>query len=918
MKVYNIITFVTTILLSSCINEVLSSGEPQTQSIMATMEEIDTKTNVMDYGTFTWSEEDKIWIQTADNGISGTLASGAGTSDAIFTYDLNSETLAGRAIYPYHENHSISENILHVNMPEEYDLGTNLRCTNAAMHAVISDGSFKFSHLAGVMRFKFRNVPAGTNQFKLTTDKKINGVFDADITQNAPILQTTETENDGEKTVTFKFQALEQTSDIRIYVPMPVGSYNSLQLELNSDNGPVWTYSKNVSNTIKRKTLLLMPTITVDNTETPIMPRTDKVIVGYATDWEKTMPEPTLLTHINYAYAYVKDDSESLDIRNIDRLTQIVALKNKFPHLKVLLSIGECKSEKFCNMAADQNHRMAFIQNCLSAIQQYNLDGINLDLGSPDDNTNVLLSELRDILGSSRVITIASLANAGQADFSTAIQYIDFVNIMAYDMGTPPYHNAGLYPSSMTQGSSSESVELHYQAGVPYEKMVLGIPFYGRGNGMEYSADRMYFKDVPKKELSKKGLIKEWDNVAMVPFLTNTSGEMVISYDDETSVGHKADYIVGHGLLGAMYWNLEADDYAWSLSKVIASRLLDSTGEDSEEGTFQVTNSYVQDFMNKVEYKDRDYSYTYIHNFPGGGPGRADLPQPVILKWKPDHRATVLRVWEEGWSREYQLVPGKNSQEVVNLVPNIIYNYALLDESGVVLSQSSFKTTGSIHQVYFPPEVRNARDIGGWKTLDGKTVVYRKLYRGGAVKGLINEIGKEEWRAVGIQAELDLREASSSTSKSPVGSDIAYCRPGFPHGYKGMLQDYQSGIKESFEFIANCLREDKPVFYHCTAGRDRTGTMSILILGLLGVSDGDISKEYELTYFAPEDWSIWLSRDPDTFLNTRALNGYFNSACNYIWSYGAPTFEDCVEQYLLSIGVRQQDINDIRNIMLSE
>ena len=83
MKVYNIITFVTTILLSSCINEVLSSSEPQTQSIMGTMEEIDTKTNVMDYGTFTWSEGDKIWIQTADNGISGTLASGAGTSDAI-------------------------------------------------------------------------------------------------------------------------------------------------------------------------------------------------------------------------------------------------------------------------------------------------------------------------------------------------------------------------------------------------------------------------------------------------------------------------------------------------------------------------------------------------------------------------------------------------------------------------------------------------------------------------------------------------------------------------------------------------------------------------------------------------------------------------------------------------------------------
>jgi hypothetical protein len=49
-----------------------------------------------------------------------------------------------------------------------------MRCTNAAMHAVMEDGALRFSHLAGVMRFKFRDIPAGTNQFKITADKRIN------------------------------------------------------------------------------------------------------------------------------------------------------------------------------------------------------------------------------------------------------------------------------------------------------------------------------------------------------------------------------------------------------------------------------------------------------------------------------------------------------------------------------------------------------------------------------------------------------------------------------------------------------------------------------------------------------------------------------------------------------------------------
>jgi hypothetical protein len=196
--------------------------------------------------------------------------------------------------------------------------------------------------------------------------------------------------------------------------------------------------------------------------------------------------------------------------------------------------------------------------------------------------------------------------------------------------------------------------------------------------------------------------------------------------------------------------------------------------------------------------------------------------------------------------------------------------------------------------------------------LDGKTVVYRKLYRGGAVR--IDDAGKAEWRALGIKADLDLREKGAA-SKSPAGSDIDFICPGFPHGYKDMMTTYASGVKDCFTFIAECLRNDKPVFIHCSAGRDRTGTIAMLTLGLLGVSEGDLGKDYELTYFSPADWSM-SGEGADQFYDHTRNVSTFRGACEYVWSFKAATFKENVEKYLLSIGVKQQDIDDIRKIML--
>lgn len=313
------------------------------------------------------------------------------------------------------------------------------------------------------------------------------------------------------------------------------------------------------------------------------LPPDGNIVVGYATYWDTTLPDASLLTHICYAFAHIKPDFASLDVKNESRLAAIAALKEKNPKLKVLLSVGGWGAGNFSEMAAGENTRNRFCNNCLEVVRKYGLDGIDLDWeypgssvagisSSPDDTRNftLLLKNLREVLGNDRLITMASADNARYVDFRSAVFYLNFVNVMAYDMGRPPYHNAALHPSEMSRMSCEEAVGLHYNAGVPYGKIVLGIPFFGRADGKAFGGeDEVAFKDISTKDYTVM-----WDETALVPYLADGSGAMVLTYDDEKSVGLKADYVREKKLLGAMYWNIEADNASWTLSKAIASRLL--------------------------------------------------------------------------------------------------------------------------------------------------------------------------------------------------------------------------------------------------------------------------------------------------------------------------------------------------------
>ena len=367
------------------------------------------------------------------------------------------------------------------------------------------------------------------------------------------------------------------------------------------------------------------------------------------------------------------------------------------------------------------------------------------------------------------------------------------------------------------------------------------------------------------------------------------------------------------------------------------------TPEITDGARILVTNENVERFINEVTYPDHDYTYSKVLEYPGGhnqdNPWnesgdfeivKSDKPQEYAIRWTADASLGKLKLElaEPNWIIERDIIAGGAEVVVTNLVPNTNYTYKVYAvESGKVLTEGAFETYGSLRQVYFKERVRNGRDLGGWKTYDGKTVKYRKIYRTGRWESSsMSAVGKRDMIAEGIKAQLDLRGTSDVLTEPAIeGND--FCAPVIETGGDTMLkQDKGDKTRQCVQFVMDCVKADKPVVFHCSLGRDRTGTLAMILLGVLDVIEGDISKEYEVSYFSPKGWGIASSEDYTTFKNLRTVWAY-KPAAEYIWAGKYPnadyTFTDedrfsvRVEKYLLDIGISQEDIDVFRENMLN-
>ena len=327
--------------------------------------------------------------------------------------------------------------------------------------------------------------------------------------------------------------------------------------------------------------------------------RDDAVVVAYVTSWTSVMPDPSVMTHINYAFGHVNDQFNGVRIDNIERLRSIVALKQQQPRLRVMLSVGGWGSGRFSEMAASAGNRQAFAKDCRRVCDELGLDGIDIDWeyptqssagisSSPQDTENftLLMRDLRQALGKKLWLTLASVGSAQYIDFRSCIQYLDLVNVMAYDMGNAPKHHAALYRSERVGWlCASECVEAHRKAGVPDEKIVLGMPFYGRGKEGKYikTPSNSPLKGEDSSPLGGgwegSGLFKRWDDTAKAPYLADEKGELAVGYENPHSIGAKCAYIKKQGLRGAMYWEYADDNASGDMQRAVWAGILQSDKE---------------------------------------------------------------------------------------------------------------------------------------------------------------------------------------------------------------------------------------------------------------------------------------------------------------------------------------------------
>ncbi len=335
-----------------------------------------------------------------------------------------------------------------------------------------------------------------------------------------------------------------------------------------------------------------------DESEELLPAKDGRVAIAYVTYYGKAIPDPMLMTHINYAFAelYVKDGVyKGFKLQGSeDRFRQVVALKKKNPNLKISLSFSHTVTNEdnaqgggFSALAKSDEYRKAFAKDCRDFCSKWGIDGIDIDWEFPGlswsghacdpsvdvENHVLLMKQLRETLGTRYLLTYAGYVknvietDEGRKyiDIAAVDPYVDFVNVMTYDMDSAPSHQSALRDKS-AYVDCERAIKAYTDAGVAASKLVLGIPFYGRISFDKSPGAIDYNKIIMLDKNDYK--IDNWDSDANVPYVTY-KGTYYCGYDNEKSIAIKGDWIRSLGMKGMMYWDYNADDNQHTLCKAV-------------------------------------------------------------------------------------------------------------------------------------------------------------------------------------------------------------------------------------------------------------------------------------------------------------------------------------------------------------
>ena len=342
-----------------------------------------------------------------------------------------------------------------------------------------------------------------------------------------------------------------------------------------------------------------------------------KIIVGYVPGFRGALDQLSIdankLTHINYAFVNVRDSMAWLT--NIETDTINFRLLNKLkkinPDLKILISIGGWSwSGNFSDAVLTPSSRRKFAKTSVEIVANHDLDGVDIDweypgqrgndnVFRPEDKKNYTLmfkeirkelDELSEKTGKYYELTTAvgaSYRYIENTEMKKAAKYLDYVHLMTYDFytsGDSAGHHSNLYPPEDYEkdASAHKSFNEFVKAGVPAEKLVMGVPFYGRSWIMK-SADKhginmpvedrargggyTYIKD---SLINQKGFVRHWDKNAKAPYLFNAETNQLVVYDDEESVKLKCEYVIDNNMGGLMFWQYASDTNEYLLDAINA------------------------------------------------------------------------------------------------------------------------------------------------------------------------------------------------------------------------------------------------------------------------------------------------------------------------------------------------------------
>ena len=327
-------------------------------------------------------------------------------------------------------------------------------------------------------------------------------------------------------------------------------------------------------------------------------------IVGYvAGDHPLGHVAAEKLSTLNYAFAYIDARGKVALKPEADAyLAQLRALKTRNPHLRILISVGGWGADGFSDAALSDSSRASFAQSAADLLARTQTDGIDLDWEYPglpgpgirfraedQQNFTLLLQALRERLDAfaraqRRMGPYLITAALGDREFVAHIDlarihpYLDWINLMTYDFHnslTPTTGHASGLAQSRTATADERSVEhavaQFLAAGVPADKLVVGVPFYAHVfadvQPDDFGLDQHYARhagtpswpQLVAEYIDHHGYVRHWDDAAKEPYLWNADKREFVSYDDPRSLAIKARFVKAHQLGGMMYWEQSQD-----------------------------------------------------------------------------------------------------------------------------------------------------------------------------------------------------------------------------------------------------------------------------------------------------------------------------------------------------------------------